>query len=147
MPRVWSDSELEEAFTQGGCGAFAVHLAWRLQSQGTYCQIAVLSNPHGEDFSEEYDFEFTHAVVSVEDGYIDIYGHAATYQESMDRLGVPKALLSGLWEPDEFEAELCGDGEQPLSGGNPRLAKMIEQALTADPGKFRLSRPVQAPRP
>ena len=128
-------------FWREGCAAFALVLAARLSAVGVPADIAVISRADGEEWSEEHDFEFTHVVVSVPDGYVDAKGFAPALFEMAERIGLavsPNDIrMHGDWSPAYFAAEFVGlSDNKPLYPGDGETKDWARRLIDASPGAY-----------
>lgn len=125
-------------FWTEGCAAFALHLARKLHAEGVVAHIAVLAKRDGELFSEERDFEFTHVVVSIAEGYIDVNGFERDPAALFAKIDCGDDFnLQGDWDVDYFEQTFVGfDDDKPLYPGDAEITDQIERLLAADPSSF-----------
>lgn len=135
-------------FWSGGCAAFALQLARHLRSLGREADIAVISNRDGEPWSEDCDFEMTHVVVSVPEGYIDVNGLERDPQSIVDKLFAIDFRLEGDWGADDFERMFVGcDDDKPLHGADADLHEQIERLIAATPHLYGVAPMEQRPTP
>lgn len=128
-------------FWTEGCSIFACALADRLRESGQAADIAVFSRSAGEPWSEDHEFEFTHVVVSVTDGYIDVNGFHDEPKEMMLRIGIDESISTeGDWSASIFKQLFMGNGDEfPLYGVTDETLALANKIIDADLEAFRLS--------
>lgn len=130
-------------FWEGGCGVFAVTLARALRGSGLEARVAVVSMSRGDAWSDEFDYEFTHVIVCVSDGYLDVKGWAESPFAVMKRLGLAETEreinVHTAREPDEFEAIFMGDDDdKPLYAVDDEGKDWALRLVQAQPRVYRL---------
>lgn len=130
-------------FTEG-CAAFALVLARRLHAQGHHAGIAVLARRDGQPWSDNHAFEFSHAVVSAPEGYVDVMGLHPEFFEIARRIGIASSVddifLKGPWRVEEFERRFVGfDDDKPLFPGDEQIHDWATRLIDADPARFGLT--------
>lgn len=131
----------ESFFWNGGCAAFALTLARHLRRRGEIADIAVISRVDGELWSEDYEFEFTHVVVSVKNGYLDVLGFHDSIFEIARRIDIAthdkEISIEGDWDVDVFERCFMGtDDEKPLYPADEETSDWAARLIEAHPERY-----------